>query len=95
MRKLWIYLTILAALLLSACQAASATPNAAATPTKGAPAVPTADPKAAKMECQVVSVSPTQEPTLQSAFPPPTKDDWSLGNTDNPRLTILEYSDFM
>jgi hypothetical protein len=93
MRKLWIYLTILAALLLSACQAASATPGATAT--TGAPGVPTADPNAVKMECQVVSVSPTQEPTLQSAFPPPTKEDWSLGNTDTPRLTILEYSDFM
>jgi hypothetical protein len=93
MRKLWIYLTILTALLLSACsQAATATPSATAT--SGAPAVPTADPNAVKMQCQVVSVSPTQEPTLQSAFPPPTEEDWSLGNTDNPTLTILEYSDF-
>ncbi len=95
MRKLWIYLTILAALLLSACSQAAAPATQSATATTGAPAVPTADPKAVKMECQVVSASPTQEPTLQSAFPPPTKDDWSQGNTDKPTLTILEYSDFM
>jgi hypothetical protein len=46
------------------------------------------------MECTVVSGSPTPEPTLQSAFPAPTAEDWSLGNASDPTLTILEYSDF-
>jgi hypothetical protein len=87
MRKSWFIVLITTAVLLAACAQAKAT----------APAekpVATEDPKAVKMECQVVSLEPTQGPTEASAFPPPSKDDWVLGKNPNASLTIIEYSDF-
>ncbi len=63
------------------------------TATKKAPA-PTAETTSAVMECQVVSMSPTQGPTEESMFPPPTADDWVLGKNPKAPLTITEYSDF-
>ena len=93
MRRFLLILFLLAAILLTSCgQAATpaASPTEAAKPTS---AVPTQDPNAVAMECNVVSTRPTQEPTLQSAFPLPTEEDWKHG-AENPALTIVEYSDF-
>jgi len=46
------------------------------------------------MDCQVVSLQPTQGPTEVSMFPPPGKDDWVLGENQDAPLTFIEYSDF-
>jgi hypothetical protein len=56
--------------------------------------VATRDANSPTMDCQVVSISPTQGPTEASMFPPPTKDDWVLGQNPSAPLTITEYSDF-
>jgi cyclophilin family peptidyl-prolyl cis-trans isomerase/protein-disulfide isomerase len=92
MRNPWIYFILLIAILLTGCNpAAPASP--AATNTAAVPEKPTVDAKAIKMECQVVSLSPTPGPTEVSMFPPVQKDDWTHGSA-NPALTIIEYSDF-
>ena len=70
--------------------AAMATPTVAATVTPG----PTQDPNAKTMTCQIVSVSPTQGPTEESMFPPPSETDYMLGDKASAALTIIEYSDF-
>jgi cyclophilin family peptidyl-prolyl cis-trans isomerase/protein-disulfide isomerase len=101
MRKLWFSLVITAAMLLSACSQvlSPANPMAKATATAAKPQpalspIATQDPNAKTMECQLVSMSPTQGPTETSMFPPPSETDWSLGNNANASLTIIEYSDF-
>ncbi len=88
MRKLWFVVLFVAAALLSACAGANS-PASAAKP------VATENPNAPKMDCQVVSLEPTQGPTEASNFPPPSKDDWVLGKNEAAPLTIIEYSDFM
>jgi hypothetical protein len=101
MRKPWFIILIVAAALLAACaQAAPGAPaeNTAAPEEKTAaptekPAS-TQDPNAVKMECQVVSLEPTQGPTEVSMFPPTGKDDWVMGKNPDAALTITEYSDF-
>ncbi len=73
------------------------TPAAATQPAEqSATQPPTATGKAsaAKMDCQVVSASPTQGPTEISMFPPAGKDDWVLGKNASAALSIIEYSDF-
>ncbi len=92
MRKFLLNLFLLGAMFLTACGQA-ATPAAPAEVVKPTSSVPTRDPNAVAMECNVVSTVPTQEPTLQSAFPMPTDEDWKLGAED-PAMTIVEYSDF-
>lgn len=87
MRKSWLIVIFLAAALLAGC--AQAKPTAQAVKL-----VPTEDPNTPKMDCQVVSVKPTQGPTEVSMFPPPSKDDWTLGNNPDAMMTIIEYSDF-
>jgi hypothetical protein len=67
---------------------------AATEPGTAAKPLATVDVNAAKMECQVVSLSPTQGPTEVSMFPPPSKDDWILGKNPGAPLTLTEYSDF-
>ncbi len=107
MRKNWFYLLVLAALLLAACSpASSANPTAssaqpaATKPAASAPSQPqttpvaTEDTKAAKMTCQLVSLSPTQGPTEASMFPGISKDDYVSGDNPAAALTIIEYSDF-
>ncbi|MBE0697001.1 MAG: peptidylprolyl isomerase [Anaerolineaceae bacterium] len=96
MRNTWVCFILLIAILLAGC-APGAQANPAATKTAALPentSVPTVDSKAIKMECQVVSLSPTPGPTEVSMFPPVQKDDWILGSAANPPLTIIEYSDF-
>ncbi len=70
----------------------TATQSAAQSATQ--PPAATGEANAAKMNCQVVSTSPTQGPTEISMFPPAGKDDWVLGKNANAALTIIEYSDF-
>ncbi len=90
MRKLWFSLMIAAAVLLSACgQAASPTPTTGST---GAD-LPTEDPSAVKMTCNVVSMLPTPEATEASLFPAPSDDDWVKGNQEA-AVTFIEYSDY-
>ncbi len=93
MRKLWFILLAAAAVLMVSCSPAKPTP-AAATGQPADKALSTEDPQAVKMTCQVVSAVPTQGPTEVSQFPPAGPDDWSLGNTKDPGMTIIEYSDF-
>lgn len=98
MRNLWFSICIGAAVLLSACGQASPaaitpTPQAAASTATDEP-VATQNPNMVEMECQVVSLEPTQSPDLASNFPPVTKDDWTIGNLDSAAMTIIEYSDF-
>ncbi len=66
------------------------------TDTQPASQAPTAtgQPSSTTMECQVVSLSPTQGPTEVSMFPPLSKDDYVLGSNPKAELTIIEYSDF-
>ena len=91
MRKLWftvfISISVVGSLLLTACSQAKPT----ASPTEKP--VATEDTSVAKMDCQVVSMTPTQGPTEVSMFPPPSDADWVQGNS-NASLTITEYSDF-
>jgi hypothetical protein len=98
MRKSWFIVFITAAALLAACTQAKTTPtqtSASPTPTSQAEkAVATENPNTPKMDCQVVSLEPTQGPTEVSMFPPPSKDDWALGKDQDVPLTIIEYSDF-
>ncbi len=104
MKKMFVLITLGAALLLlSACQA---TPQAASTATPVPPTetslpptattAPAASGEAAQNEtppagCTVVTRSVI--PTGESPFPAVTKDDWQLGPSDAP-ITIIEYSDF-
>jgi hypothetical protein len=102
MRKLWFNILIAAALLLAACgqaQTGASTPTteAAASPPPGGeerPTLPTQDPNAVEMSCNVVSLSPTPGPTQVSMFPPVGEGDWAKGAGDEAILTIIEYSDF-
>lgn len=101
MRKLWFNFLILCALLLAACtqaappdgSPASSTPvkptdtAASAKPTRQANTGPT-------MQCNVVSMTPTQGPTEVSMFPPVSEKDWVLGDAKTPSMTVIEYSDF-
>ncbi len=89
-------LLIISTVLLAACSQATPAPKAL---TPAAPAdtqapLATLNPNAATMQCQVISLKPTQGPTEVSMFPPAGKDDWVLGKNPSAPLTITEYSDF-
>jgi cyclophilin family peptidyl-prolyl cis-trans isomerase/protein-disulfide isomerase len=99
MRKLWLSMLILT-VLISACS--QATPSAPTpVPVEPAPveqstSTPEPTRRAALgpvMECEIVAVSPAQGPTEISMFPPVSDEDWVMGS-DDPVLTITEYSDF-
>lgn len=109
MQKFFINIMLVTAILLAACGQASPTglpaatdptatikPAAAALPTPGSAQAPVAteDANTPKMDCQVVSMSPTQGATEVSMFPPPSEGDWILGKNPGAPLTITEYSDF-
>lgn len=91
MRKLWftvLIISVVGSLLLSACGQAKPPASLTAKP------VATENTSAPKMECQVVSMTPTQGPTEVSMFPPPGEADWVHGENPAATLTIIEYSDF-
>ncbi len=76
MRKLCFPIFILVGLVTSVLLAAcgQAKPTSLATQP-----VATEDTSAPKMDCQVVSMRPTQGPTEVSMFPPPVKGEWVHG----------------
>lgn len=96
MGKLKVPLLLLPSFLVAACVSAvqaEATPtleegaiSAPATTQVGETAGDVAEPL-----CTVVSQAVTQE--ADSAFPPVTGEDWSLGPEDA-KVTIIEYGDF-
>jgi cyclophilin family peptidyl-prolyl cis-trans isomerase/protein-disulfide isomerase len=95
MRKLWFFVVLTAAVLLSACTQSS-TPESPASAGGGSnlqAVAPTENVALPKMECNVISLLPTPGPTEVSLFPPPSADDWVMGG-NNPAMTITEYSDF-
>lgn len=97
MRKLWLNIALTAAVLLSACgqSGLSKLPvPAGPTATPSAAPVATRNVNAVEMECTLVSMDPTPGPTEASIFPPVSKDDWVLGESENPELTVIVYSDF-
>lgn len=102
MRKI-IPLLAVAALLLSACQAAVTTAEPTARPTTPPqPTLPPVDPErqptagsggsASGPACTLVSS--ISFPTGESPFPAITASDWKQG-PDSASIKILEYSDFM
>jgi hypothetical protein len=97
MRKLGFFMITAAVLLLAACTPANRAPAATVTPEATAPPteipVPTRDVSAVEMQCRVVSMIPTPEPDEVSKFPPPSAEDWTLGN-NSASMTITEYSDY-
>lgn len=96
MQKFWFTMLLAAAMLLSACsQVAPPDLPSAGEPDNQATQAPlaTQDINAVEMECQVVSLVPTQSPEQASLFPPPGDEDWKLGG-EEPLMTIIEYSDF-
>lgn len=100
MRQTGLIILFIAAIFLAGCAPLSSAGQASsANPTGGTATLPeppqtTSTPlNTPKMECQVVSLSPTPGPTEASMFPPAQKDDWVVGN-ENAKLTIIEYSDF-
>jgi len=98
MRKLWFSVIIFVAVLFAACSPTTGqvpnTPEATSAPAAAStPSVPTLDPSAVTMECNVVSMVPTPGPTEVSMFPPVSEEDWQLGASD-PVLTLTIYSDF-
>lgn len=95
MRKALFFMVLMAAVLLSACanSGTPAAPTLAATSGPQAQAAPTEDTSLPKMECKVVSLQATPGPTEVSAYPPVSADDWVKGS-QNPAMTITEYSDF-
>lgn len=100
MKQTGLIILFMAAIFLAGCAPlSSAGQSSSANPTGGTATLPeppqaTSTPvNAPKMECQVVSLSPTPGPTEVSMFPPAQADDWVLGS-ENAKLTITEYSDF-
>lgn len=89
MRKLFLSFFVAVSLLLAACSQA-----APAVPTASSGELTVEEAAAPKMECQVVSMVPTQGATETSMFPPPQEDDWILGENEAATLTITVYSDF-
>ena len=86
MRKLWFPITLLAALLLTACGQAAAP---AATPTPTLVPLPTTVPAT----CTVEGSLPPVDPADAARFAPVTDADWVLGPKDA-KVTIVEYVSF-
>jgi len=80
MRKIWFSAALLVIMVLTACTG----PAKAPTPTPVA---------AATMECTISSIFPAPVDLASVKLPPITADDWVRG-AKNPKITILEYSDF-
>jgi cyclophilin family peptidyl-prolyl cis-trans isomerase/protein-disulfide isomerase len=86
MRKFWLYLVLLAALVITAC-----VPQQPAAVT---PVVPTDNPASVKMECQVVgALVTTPDATLTAKFPPNREGEWAKGSP-TATLRVIEYSDY-
>lgn len=97
MQKFFVLIVLVISIALSACSpnAGKGEQGTAVSPADGTAEgkLSTVDPNLPKMECQVVSISPTPGPTEESMFPSAQEGDWVLGS-ENAALTITEYSDF-
>ncbi len=105
MRKAFIELTILMALILAGCLPQSqatpiSTPTSTTTPKAevNPPAttttmIPTQAAVGPVAGCTVVTEKPTPGPTPVSIFPPVSASDWVKGPA-TARVTIIEYGDF-
>ncbi len=91
MRKFWLILVLLSTLVLAACGQAAATN----TPAANDPAAPTkaAIPDGPPMECSVFSILPEPKDPATVNVPAVSADDWVRG-AKNPRILLVEYSDF-
>lgn len=103
MKKTLLMVVIILSLLLTACNAASGTEEAATEPaaTEDATTAPAATEEAAPV---VVGAQPGECMTTTSIFPEPKGEEWStyppitesdnVMGTDTPRMLIVEYADY-
>jgi cyclophilin family peptidyl-prolyl cis-trans isomerase/protein-disulfide isomerase len=87
MRKLWIFVVLITALLLAACAPQSNQNAPTAIPTKAA--IPEGPP----MECTLFGIFPDARDPVSVNLPLVSDNDWTRGSA-NPRMTLVEYSDF-
>lgn len=99
MRKVYLVLAFMMAIILAGClPKAQATPTATAT-TKASPAatvvvrVPTQAAFLPAPGCTVITQKPTPGPTQASIFPPVSDTEWVEGPA-SAKVTIIEYADF-
>jgi len=98
MKKLFLFLLLMAVGLVGCIPQPQATPTATATseprpvPTVVL-SVPTESTFLPDSGCTVITKQPTPGPTAESIYPPVTDADHSKGPEDA-RVTIIEYSDF-
>ncbi|NPV57302.1 MAG: hypothetical protein HPY76_11615 [Anaerolineae bacterium] len=84
--KNWIWITLVVATLLAACQPAATPGNLATTAT---PAVTTAQPTTGAVTGSEAAICVSEDIPI----PPPGEDDYILGD-EGAGITIIEYSDF-
>lgn len=96
MRKTPFYVFFTAALVvisLAACAPAKS-PTVTATATATALPATSAPTQAGVAGCTVESsLIPTADPTQLAQYPPPSKDDWSMG-PEAADITFIEYGDY-
>jgi cyclophilin family peptidyl-prolyl cis-trans isomerase/protein-disulfide isomerase len=85
-------LTLVVALLIAACQTNPVVETPTQIPPTPTTEITSAAPVRAQAKCTVTSSEPTGNST-EGIIPAVTESDWTRGPT-NPRVTILEYSDF-
>lgn len=97
MRKVFLILSILTAVVLAGClPQVQATPTATTQPTPTRSVVlslPDQTALSSYSGCTVVSAKPTPGATQQSLVPPVSDTDWVKGPS-SAKVTIIEYSDF-
>lgn len=105
MRKHWIFFILLASLLLASCNMIStpepistAEPTAAPTSTVEGGTTTEVAPtkelvKSPPATCRPSAVIPEMNPTVVAILEPLTEKEWARG-AENPKMTIIEYSDF-
>jgi hypothetical protein len=109
MRKSFLTVLLLIAVLVTGCQAnntasnnatqeqvqafSSATPEEIAAVTPASPALEQSPVPTTPPGCTVISPKPTPGPTEQSVFPPVDDADWQFGPRDA-EITFVEYGDF-
>lgn len=99
MRKVFIVIAIISAIVLAGClpQASTTpaiTPTTTINPTPS-PAlhIPTEVIVPVQSDCTVITLKPTPGPTVETVYPPISEADWTKGPADA-KVTIVEYGDF-